>query len=248
MLKGLQIMMLFLGLCCSFSVLSFKLEPQGSNQLTMSFSKAWLPYIYRNDEGQIAGSDGTLLRKTLQQVGYQLHAYPIPENRLKNIITDGDIDVAIAAFKNETREKSNWFSIPYRKEKVGFAYLTENKVKFQGKSIFELILKNYSLGLNNGAWYGEQFEQEVKHQHKYQCFHIEGSTRRLKMLSLGRIDIIIGDLLSMKATVKELGITNITFGEKVIFEDNIHFMFSKKRVDKTFMHQFNQALTELINQ
>lgn len=216
------------------------------NRLILSYDRSWLPYIYKNEQGELKGLDAELLTRVLSQMNYQLELFPVPENRLREVISHGNIDVAIAAFKNEQRQKSNWFSIPYRTEKTVIAYLDNKHPEFSGKDIYTLIKGNYSVGLNNGAWYGPRFEQQIKIEHQYQCFHIEGISRRLKMLAAGRIDLIVGDHLALKAEAQALGLSNVIFSDIAVFEDDTHFIFSKKRVDQHFMRQFNSLLHQAL--
>jgi len=244
-----NIFRLFLFLIISCGCYAKAIKPSSSdkpNTLILSYEKNWSPYIYKDELGQLRGQDAELLSHILAKMNYKLELFPIPENRLKAEINHGDMDVAIAAFKNEQRQEHNWFTLPYRSEKTVIAYLDTRHHEFRDKDIYSLMQGEYSLGMNTGAWYGQKFEQKIKHEHKLQCFHIEGVNRRLKMLAVGRVDLIIGDHLALASAATELGLTNIRFGQIPVFEDAIHFIFSKKSVDKKFIQTFNLLLQQTL--
>lgn len=212
--------------------------------LKISVVDSWPPYIYIDENNQLAGQDYELLKSVLEEMNYGLKLVSnVSDNRRFYALGHALHEVVVGAFVNEERAEVSRFSIPYRSEKMGLFYTDPDLFKGEKLELEEKFdLKPVVGVMNLAAWAGEAFE-ELKISYPENILHIESQYSRLKMLELGRVDFTIGDTVSIEQRAKELKITNFILHPDIIFEANIHFAFSKKAVDEAFMRKFNIVLS-----
>ncbi len=227
-----------------FSFQSFSAHEEDKNVLYISVDSPWLPYLDVSDSGEIGGTDVTLLSDVLAEMGYQLKSMNIADYYQGIDAEHGRIDVSLGVFKTPKRMVNNWFSVPYRYEKVGIAFLANrsNKLTCRSSQLGKMISAGSVIVMNKSAWYGKVFEEKFMQQYRHQVFHIDGATKRLKMLKMNRADIVIGDVEVIKESANSIELEDIVICNELIFKDEVHFMFSKYAVDEEFMRKFNKSL------
>ena len=200
----------------------------------------WPPYIYILND-RLTGQDYDLLRQVLAEMQYGLQSYSLPEKRVGEQIARGGIDIVAGAARNADRERNNLFSIPYRREEIGFAYLPQRREAFAGKTLRQLLNEGYTLALNTSGWYGDMFEQTIATRYPGQLIHLDSVERRLAFLKRERVDLILDDTGVLKFNAATDNI-ELVIGDEIIQQQNVHFMFSKYSVSPEFVRQFNEVL------
>lgn len=200
----------------------------------------WPPYIYHHND-RLTGQDYDLLRQVLADMQYGLQSYPLPEKRVGEQIARGGIDIVAGAARNADRERNNLFSIPYRREMIGFAYLPQRSEAFSGKTLHQLLSEGCTLALNTSGWYGRMFEETIATRFPGQLIHLDSVERRLAFLKRERVDLILDDteVLKFNAAADDV---ELVISEEIIQQQNVHFMFSKYSVSPEFVSQFNKVL------
>lgn len=217
------------------------------NAPTLGISAAhWPPYIYHQND-VLTGEDYEVLKQVLAHMHYDLQSYPLPERRVGEQIARGGIDIVVGAARNEDRQRNNLFSIPYRAEFIGFAYLPERASEFAGKTLFQLLSEGHTLALNTSGWYGSEFEEKIASRFPKQLIHLESVKRRLAFLKRERVDLILDDTAVLQFTADSNDIA-LTLGNEIIQKQNVHFMFSKYSVSPEFVSQFNEVLQNYLNE
>ncbi|MCY7296167.1 substrate-binding periplasmic protein [Alteromonas sp. a30] len=220
-----------------------------TRELKISSVDAWLPYIYLDENNKLTGSDYVLLEQVLTDMGYGLQQVSfISDNRRFYALENTMHEVVVGAFKNEKRKEVSYFSKPYRTETVGLFYQKKGLFKGDRINLAHKIKKKGVVGvMNRAAWCGEEFEH-LKQTYPNHIVHIESQHSRLKMLELGRVDFVIGDVVSVKKHLKAKNMRKFKLHPETIYQADIHFAFSKHAVDESFMKRFNQALMKRLKE
>ncbi|QJR80253.1 transporter substrate-binding domain-containing protein [Alteromonas pelagimontana] len=228
------------------SVFSPSLLAAQDKVIELTATNNWYPYVYYDSERKVRGSDYTILKNLLNEMGYQLRASTFPERRMGRKIEQGDIEVVLGAAKNSVRSRNNTFSLPYRKETITFAYLKKHQSAYADKSLLMLLDEGHMVAINKSGWYGEWFADNVIKAYPKQIVHVESVNRRLNLVNQNRVELIVDDRQVLKANAKLLNVKNLIISETPINVQDVHFMFSKRAVTKDFMREFNAKLAEFL--
>lgn len=221
-------------------VLSF--QACGEKSLNLAVTVDWQPYLYMNQQGKADGEDLQLLALTLQRMGYKLNTVGLPEQRMAREFKLGQIDVILGAAYTEAREAQNYYSIPYRKETIVFGFKRSRYPQLDGAKVTTLLQQNLLVAVNKSGWFGEAFQREALDVHGRNLIHAEGTLRRMQLLKMNRVDAVVGDEKVLKMAARKLGVNDFVVAQQVIHQTQVHFIFSRSRVDEIFMQRFNAAL------
>lgn len=214
------------------------------DKVIVSISVPWEPYSYFDKSGELIGSDIDLLRQTMSHMNQTIAYVPnIPLKRLASSKGKLGFNTVLAATYNDERANENYFSKPYRTEKIG-VYFTNKE--FQKYNSVEQLLENKLIGsLNASAYYGAEFER-VKTKYATQLYHSESVRRRVKKLIGNRIDFIINDVGTMEYTKNTMGLQNIYQSKFLVIESEVSFMFLKSEFSPQFINEFNLSLAKVL--
>jgi hypothetical protein len=190
----------------------------------------WFPYSYRDQVKGFTGTDIELLRSILVKIGYQFeHSNDLPETRKTFTDPSCFFNALIGATYTKERSTTFYFSLPYRKEEIGLFYAKPELRKI--KTLREVFFHQHSVAYNKVGFYGETFQAIVKEFNNPHLIHIESPHRRLKLLSKGRVDYIVGDITHITKTNALLKYGKIYQLPKILNSTDVHFAFSKKAFD-----------------
>lgn len=229
-------------------LLSISARGSGQESLSLAMMADWKPYLYLDEKGNTAGDDLELLEKVLSRIGYQLNSKNLPEQRMAMEIKHGEVDVTLAAAYTPGREHANFYSIPYRTETIVFGFRHNLHPEFQQMTVAAVLAGNYLVAVNKGGWFGKAFAALAREDYASQMIHAEGTQRRMVLLEMNRVDAVVGDHKVLAAAAKDIGIDDFVISEQVIHQTPVHFMFSRSRVDRHFMQQFNAALKDVLKE
>lgn len=230
--------------CCLLSQPLFA-DPFCQQPLTLVYTGDWYPYIHRENDSRYSGQDKTLLSKVLEQLNCELRILPLPERRVEKDLLSGQIDVVIAASKNNHRLERFWFSIPYRVQHNVLVYRQDQSLPVNPGLLRAWLTENRIIALNGGGWFGHEVERLKHSPYARQLLHVESFGSRLDMLRLGRIDGFIDDRVAVQAHIKEDNLTDLRILDEPIHVTPQHFMFSRVRLNREFIDAFNQILNEM---
>lgn len=211
--------------------------------LVLSTSMDWYPYLYVNGEGRSTGADVELLRKILATMGCELSVVHFPERRSIYELKKGNFDVWLGASLNKERALQYYYSAEYRHEVNKFVYQKSDTTLAKVLKFQDIIALNKIIAVNLAGWYGEEIERSKKHHNNY--IYSETVTKRLKMLSLNRVDVVMDDYTVLCSELSRQPDENLIIHPLAIFKTPIYYMFNKKTVSENFVNQFNAVLAEM---
>ena len=215
---------------------------QGERTLSLAMGLDWKPYLYLDEQGNPSGDDLRLLRRVLNKLDYSLTIQALPEQRMALEIIEGDADVILGAAFTHARHAMNFYSIPYRQETIVFGYLANRHPSFASASAESLLAQGGWLAVNKSGWFGSHFHQQALTRYNANLVHAEGTERRMQLLVMNRVDAVIGDRKVLLAAARAQGLADFVVSEQVIHKTDVHFLFSRERVEKAFVTEFNRLL------
>ena len=174
-------------------------------------------------------------------MGVKLNLKEYPWARgLKNVY-EGISDALFTAFPSEERKKHCYYpDEPLAIEKWVLFIRNEDKDSFQFRSYDDLIDK--SIGVLRGASVSEEFWKFVKLHNNYQEVTVD--ELNFEKLMLGRIDCVVTSHSNGIVLVNKKGLKGkiVPLLTRIIKEDNLYIIFSKKITAPDFVKEFSHEL------
>jgi len=211
--------------------------------IRLSSTSAWFPYIYKNKHGNSIGVDIELLTDILHRMGCKLRVVHFPERRMLYKPQQGNFDISLGASKNRARLKYFHYSTPYRTETIKFAYRLNEKDIFDETSLHDIVQLKKIIAINLAGWYGHELENEKARSKLF--INSDTANKRLKMLTLKRVDIVIDDDIVLCNAIQRLAFNNVKVHPSVLSNAPIHFIFNKKSVSALFVYEFDKILNNM---
>jgi len=200
----------------------------------------WHPYEDISDQ-QAPGFSTEVITNVFQSMGVKMNLKEYPWARgLKNVY-EGISDALFTAFPSEERRIHCYYpNEPLAVEKWVLFIRSEDKDNFQFKSYDDLIDKN--IGVLRGASVSEEFWTFVKRHNNYQEVTVD--ELNFEKLMLRRIDCIVTSHSNGMVLVKKKGLKGkvVPLLTRIIKEDNLYIIFSKKTVAPDFVKEFSREL------
>ncbi|MFC3093165.1 ABC transporter substrate-binding protein [Alteromonas sediminis] len=236
------LMMLFLcGACLAQETV---LPEECASPLKLSLTTDWYPYVHSQSDAPTSGIDVTLLRRVLSDMGCELEIIHFPERRTLFELELGAFDVGLGASRVAERELLFHYSIPYRQEINRFAFRAEDQDIAAFTRFQQLIENDNVILINLAGWYGEEIE---KAKREFNGFVFSDTVvKRLKMLSLNRVDAVVDDELVLCSEIARGNYKDIRLHPMQLSTADIHFIFNKQSISARFVSVFDRALKEAI--
>lgn len=214
-----------------------------TSPLSLSAGTDWYPYLYVDSEGRSTGADVELLRIILRQLDCELIITHFPERRSIYELQKGNVDVGLGASLNQERLAQYHFSSKYRNEVNQFVYRSADSALFNVEKFQDIINLNKKIALNLAGWYGPEIEESKAVNNNY--IYSDTVSRRLKMLSFNRVDVVIDDYTVLCSEFTRQPESSLAIHPLVLFETPIYFIFNKKNISLNFVEQFNTVLESM---
>jgi len=207
----------------------------------------WYPYQFHSKENKLTGLDIDIFNIISKKANMKVSYVELPWQRHLMYIKTGDIDIAVGASYSKEREKTAYFSVPYRKESVNLFVKKGMSDSIKIKSLPEISSSDFLFGVENGYYYGKQYQQ-LTSDTKFMS-HINGVLdieQNVKMLLRGHIDGFFADPITMKIFVEKYKLQNeFELHPLLIDESDIHIMLSKKSFNKEDLDKLNKIIIQL---
>ncbi|MDA9368184.1 TRIC cation channel family protein [Flavobacteriaceae bacterium] len=212
------------------------------------------PYQYAEKMAHveyIAGVDIALARRIAELDNQQINLEE--DNWGSNLekVRSGEIDMTLGAFFSEERAEYAWFSEPYRTEHQVLFFDPKNPPDFSIGSSMEFVeqvrLKSFRLGIVRGIFYGSEVTQALNSpRFSAQITQASSEADVLELLLNGNIDGFISDRLTGQKAINQLGIADrVREHPLVLYESDVHAMFSRTSSSIEQVNAFNKSLAEL---
>ena len=200
----------------------------------------WHPYEDISNQ-QAPGFSTEVITHVFQSMDVDIKLTEYPWARgLKNVY-EGLSDALFTAFPSEERREYCYYpDEPLAIEKWILFIRREDRDKFQFRSYEDLIDK--SIGVLRGASVSEEFWEFVKRHNNYQEVPVD--ELNFEKLMLGRIDCVVTSHSNGMVLVKKKGLKGkvVPLLSRIIKEDNLYIIFSKKTVTPDFVKAFSREL------
>ena len=212
------------------------------------------PYHYMQQKGQTAyltGMDVELMRMIAADAGFKIDFEEVDWVSNMVNVRSGETDVALGAFYDEDRALYALFSDPYRVEKQVLFLDGSAMPQFAPASVQDFLeqLKSQSfrLGIVDDYFYGTE-ATAILHSEEYApLISMARSEGLLLNLFLNEeIDGFISDRLVGAKAVSQLGLSErLREYPLVLYEANVHAMFSRATSSAGDVVKFNRSLADL---
>lgn len=201
----------------------------------------WVPIVYRDANHNLTGIAVDVAKKISNSLNVDLEIQPhIPWKRQLKKLQKGSLDMLVAAYISEERERLYKFSMPFLEEKV--KVFTHYERQFNFNQWEDLTGK---LGLRpRGGTYGSEFDRFAKE--KLEFIEFSDKQKSLDLLYSGRADYLVLAFNDGLLSAKKFGYENkIVALEKTIVEISVHFLISKNSPCKNLIDKINTELTTI---
>lgn len=228
----------------SFSSHAIKKPKECRTPLKLSLTSDWFPYVEHRNDYFTTGIDVELLKTVLRSMQCDLQIVHFPERRTLFELSIGHFDIGLGASMTPERAERFYFSKAYRLERNRLAYRVQDTQVKNSFALEQLIAQKKLIGINLAGWYGEELEQAKRVYNGF--IFSETAAKRLKMLSLNRVDIVIDDDVVLCSEIVRQKHKNLIVHPMLLSQADIHFIFNKQSVSNEFMERFNFALQTVL--
>jgi polar amino acid transport system substrate-binding protein len=207
----------------------------------------WYPYQYHNKQQKLVGLDFDIFNAIIQESTLNVKFTELPWKRHLQYIKTGEMDMAMGASHTPEREKTAYFSKPYREEKVNLFVRKGNIDKIKLKTLSDLSNSDYMIGVEDGYFYGEEYKQLITTKEFYTHINdVIDLEQNVALLLKGHIDGLLVDPITMKAFSKKYLLEGEFEAHPLkIYQDNIHIMLSRKSCTPETLNAINKAISKL---
>lgn len=205
----------------------------------------WAPYQVPRDDGDgPKGLDIELIRHVAERADCRVTFERTPWARLLKAIERGEIDGALAAAKNETRDAYGHFTKPYRNETVGLMVRADDSAIQRKESLKAMIEGGHTIGLWRDYYYGETVKR-LKNDPAYaDGFRVMDQGRTLlRMLAADRFDATLGDPVADTHTARKLGLADeLSVHGLTVLKTPVRLLLSAESVSRATVERLNRAI------
>lgn len=210
-------------------------------------SSDYAPYIYKDQQGKLAGLDVELVRVIFKEAGCAYSFAPlVAPQRMVEMVSLGKTDIMLAASESDERRQANRFGIAYRNESVSLVGLAGRVDAYRDVASFQTLReRRVRLLMPKAGWFGPAYER-AKPALRAAGLGVEFTYMNLgiRMLAAGRGTLILSDTAAMFAAAKQEGVA-IEALPFVVYKTPVHMMFSKASVGEHDIAQLNAATARL---
>ncbi|MEP1542422.1 MAG: transporter substrate-binding domain-containing protein [Marinobacter sp.] len=190
------------------------------------------PYRVVTDEG-VTGLYVDIFNEIADRIDWKVHYVEAPFRRILRMMEDGDIDVMLGPLKTNEREEMMAFVAPVfpPERKLFFYYRDQHRVTEYDD------LYGMKIGVLSGASYFEKFDTDDELTKE----PIARYENLMRMLEMGRVDVVVAPELVGRYTVDQLGINASESPYQVPGEHsyiaisrNLHVLSWQDRISATF--------------
>ncbi|MCG8465401.1 MAG: transporter substrate-binding domain-containing protein [Xanthomonadales bacterium] len=205
----------------------------------------WEPYHYAASDGQTRGMDVDFAQAMAEGAGCEVSFERGEWAQLIKDLQAGRIDMLAGATRVQERESFASFSDPYRTE--SFRLHVANGDAIAGNDLLSLVDAGFRLGLTDGYIYGNAISAiQDNPLTSGNIIYAPIAEYHFDNLAEGKIDGFLEDPYVAEAIARRQGWENriralpISFGSH-----DVHFMFSRSRLDQDTINRLNTALLQL---
>jgi len=227
---------------------SDSLSPMGGEPLQMRTLEN-PPLAYTDEQGKVTGVLVDGIREAVRRTGREVEFQIYPWKRVLKEVAEGNADGAFNAGITEERKAWGHYhdSVLINETYVFFS----SEPMALSRELHEA--PELRVGTQLGYYYGKRFDRMLQDQSFRVLEVLQTIPRNLQLLKADRTDVFIGDLLPTLYYLKELGLENDIHIVKekesglplVVSTSPTYVAFSKRRVDPSYVQEFDRALAAM---
>lgn len=219
-------------------------QPSGHPFLMLTLENP--PLAFTGEDGRITGILVEGIREAVRRTGRDVEFRIDPWKRVLREVAGGNADAAFNAGVTEERQAWGLYGDSVLIEET-YVFFSRGP-KALSRSLTEAA--ELRVGIQLGYYYGERFDKMLKEQ-PFQAVEVNQTIpRNLRLLSAGRTDVFIGDLLPTLYYINKLGLEDEIFiveeresGLPLLVSTSATYVaFSRNRVDPSYVQAFDKAL------
>ncbi|OHD13722.1 MAG: hypothetical protein A2086_12215 [Spirochaetes bacterium GWD1_27_9] len=192
------------------------------------------PFYFKDKNGNWQGLDVELAKVVIEKAGFNVEYFELPWSRALKHLETGKLDILMNVSMTDERKNKMNFIGPERYGQMGLLVKIENK-DWDIKTFESLetisIEKNKKFGIQNGVFYGEEFNNKLKDPN-YSKYFVEtfSAEKNIVLLNNNKILGFFEDKLYLNYLIK----TDIIYQRTVLHsfdgfpKEPIYFAISKK--------------------
>ncbi|GGP25127.1 substrate-binding periplasmic protein [Silvimonas amylolytica] len=209
--------------------------------------ETWPPYVYADSAGKPAGLDIELAQAIFREAGCTLIITDeVPRKRRQKMYEEGALTLLLAASETPEREKTSFFTLPYRREVASLVAMTAKAPHYANLHSFADLRANKVLLVSpNSGWYGQDYASNLAPmQATSSVVFFEDFQQGIRMIKAGHGDVILGDLAALlwEAHKQNISVTPL---DMPVFADDVHLMLSRKAATSGDIDRLNAAIARL---
>lgn len=207
--------------------------------------QVWDPYI--NNQLPAGGLVVNLVTAVLERAGYQVDMQYMPWQRVAESIAEGELDISIASWHNETRAKEMEFTDSYLNNQLVIVKRKEDPLTFNNQQEFKQNItdRGYRLGVFKGYGYGDFFAEVAP---LVSLDYFKYCSQMMRDVAQKKTDLALIDSWTAQQSLissKNIG-EHLSLIPTALIQQSLHAAISLKRKDhKEIAAAFNQSLKEM---
>nr|WP_298114604.1 transporter substrate-binding domain-containing protein [uncultured Pseudomonas sp.] len=217
----------------------------------MALAREWLavgtnfPQVFeRSAEGEYRGLAVSVLHHGLDMLGHSVRFELHPWARAQYMVEQGQADILIGPYKTAEREARFAFStMAFYRDRVVFYGRRDRLPPWHGDY---QALPGRPIGVVRAWSYGDRF---VQAKSTLDLVTVESVENGLKMLSLGRLQLLASNQRNSRPVLLKLGLLDeiVELDPPISLEDG-YFAFPRLASHDALRKDFDRALAEMIEQ
>jgi branched-chain amino acid transport system substrate-binding protein len=208
------------------------------------------PYLFMKG-GDVVGIDAEIIKHVMGKLGIEYTFVLCPLIRCLAMLEQGHVDMGVSMSKSLDVENFAHYPVTFTRN-AEYVLITNSatKLKFNATSLSYAKANNFRLGVIRGDYYDNRlwqifpFTDGYKWGYSTDLTPLKGIRQGLKMLSLNRIEAVLGEQDAAGYTALEMGIKNIVHYDFVAFFKAKYSAFSKHSHYKSDKYKdVNQVLS-----
>lgn len=223
---------------------AFASEPLCKDPLRIRVSSDYLPFSYREQDGELTGLDVSFIRSVFDSIGCPITLEVMPFKRAIIDLSNGYVDMVPFASITKRRMAFASFSRPYRNEIAGLVIRMEDRDRYPMISLADAVKQELVLGHEQWSYRGETFQAFLDDPASQPHVTLVSSTTEgIRMLDAGRIDALVEMPTAVLALAAKIGLEDKFIVHPLrLWEEPVRFMYSRKTVSQELIDAVNQAI------
>lgn len=209
-------------------------------QLHIGLSTGYPPFYFFDENKQPTGICVDIINQVAQAMNISVRYESYPWKRLLKHGKEGKVDAVMPLFKTDEREQ--FLAFPETgliDEANRFFTSSSNSIKYSGK-LTDVV--NHKIGVIDNYSYGKNFDNTDFTNKTI----VQDPKQLILLVQRKRIELGLGNSKVISYLAKKMDAADeIHFLSPPVTISQLFIGFSKKRVDKDFVNQFNKQLQKL---